>query len=557
MSAGREYFLLLLLQIKLRVRSGSAGKPRPLHTFAVGLAVVYMVVAVSFLEVFMLGPLFTAAKTLDDMALQAGGLTLANALFGYALFLVMAMCLVLGTVTLLSIVFFAKDTEVFAAFPLRQGNVFASKFTICYLAELGFSLFLLAPAAGTYAHYVGVPGSFWPRLAFAALLLPVLPLAFAALVALPLTAVFGRMRRRGLVGAAAGMLAVAALVAGQMWFSASLSRLFLGDALLELLNGNKGFITSSLGAFPPLLWLTRAVFDGGLGALGAAALYVAVTVAALLCALAVSRAGYYKAALAHAEAAKRRAAAAVFLPAAKRSVTKAVFVKEWKSLLRSPVFALNSLTGVVVFPVMIAVSAVGGSSYAVVFEQLAQYGVPEPMLWMTLSAVLGFVASINPAASTVFSREGRGLDQIRALPLTPAEQLRGRMLCFHSIGVGGVLLSFAAMLLMPLDKGIIALSAFTGLGISFAATEISAVPDCAAPKTRWSSDTEAMKQNFNSLLGMIYAFAMLPLLLGLGYTVTFFAPLELAACAVVLLSLAAARGARAWNVWLTAKMLDG
>jgi ABC-2 type transport system permease protein len=529
MSPVSEYWLLLRLHIKLRLRSGAAGKATPLRKLGIAFLVIYAAGAVVFMEVFMLLPIFRAAALFGE---------LPYALFDVLLLLAMLVCLVLGTITLLSVVFLAKDTETYAAMPLRQHSVFAAKFSLVYIAELGTVIFLLAPAAGVFGYVVSPGPLFWLRLVFLALLLPVLPLAFSSLLALPLMRLFGRVRGRGVVGLVAGLLFLAGVMAGQMWLSARMDALFAGDALERFLQGNASAIMGFRVVFAPWVFLPACAL-------------------ALALALRLSSAVYYKAALAVTEAPKASGSGRGAGKTRAGSVPAALFKKEWKSILRSSVYAMNSLAGAVVFPLMLIMPAFGGSSSAGIFGALRESGVTDMTLSLVFAAVLGFVGSVNPAASTAFSRDGRGLDQLRALPLTPAQHLAGRMLCFHTIGTGSVLLCAAVMLFLPVGTTPVLWAALMGAGAAIAAAEASIIPDVSRPKTRWNSEAEAMKQNANSLLGMVYGLFIVLLLAGAAFLLRLSGSLPVVSLGVFACALLIARLMRLISVRLAAGMLAG
>ena len=190
----RNYLAVIKLQLKNMFRRdrSSAKASRRWIIAAVALVILYGIVASSFIAmVAMMSSAFGA------YSLQSEFVTL-NLLCG------LMVVLVFGIVTVLTCLYFSRDTEFFLALPIKPSVVFAAKLTIVYLAELVACVLIMVPcliAAGIALHASAI---FYVLFPFAVLLTPAIPLFFAAIISVPVMYIVSFLRNRGGPPAAAG-----------------------------------------------------------------------------------------------------------------------------------------------------------------------------------------------------------------------------------------------------------------------------------------------------------------------------------------------------------------
>ena len=138
---------------------------------------------------------------------------------------------------------------------------------------------------------------------------------------------------------------------------------------------------------------------------GRPALYALLLLAAVIILLGIiifllGRRVYLKSALTLSEAPAKKARARKLSDAS--SPVKAIFKKEWKSILKTPVYAINSLSGALVLPIMLLVIWMGGSMDMQLL--LSQIGYDSSnfshmaLCAVILSAILFFAADSIPEA---------------------------------------------------------------------------------------------------------------------------------------------------------------
>ena len=140
-------------------------------------------------------------------------------------------------------------------------------------------------------------------------------------------------------------------------------------------------------------------------------------------------------------------------------------------------------------------------------------------LTLILTACLAFPCFVNVAASTAISREGGRLAISRMIPVPARTQLSAKLLTALAVNlismvsaaiVIGLILRDFALWLLP--------AAVLALAVSYATTALSLTVDAIHPRLHWVNETQAMKQNFNSVIAILLCL----LVMGLDVAIPFF-----------------------------------
>ncbi len=503
-----------------------------------GKAALYLIVALSLGSiVFMYGWLLHAM--LPGFQL----LGLEKVFLGAVLLIDMVMVFVMGLFYLIGLLFFSKDTEFLASLPIRPRVVFAAKFGQVLLGEIATSLVLLLPAFIIYGIADGGGVAFWLRAALVSLLAPCIPLAISGLLSLLLMRFNALWRRRDLLTVIGALLLVVLVFVGQMMLSSTIPDLMDPVKLLAFIQDSSRILQVAVSVFPPSGWAAEGLVQGG----GMLLLFSGISIAALTAVILTAGRIYYAGAMAQLEtSANRRSVKLEGKRVKQRGVMLSLFMREWRIVLRTPVYALNGLTMILMGPLMLLLPLfMQGASMGGEMEFLVNFvgGLIDPrIIVFVLAGVFAAISSINPAATTTLSREGKLFYLLRVIPVSPAKQILAKFL----FGASTMLLTALPMALTSAFVFHISLELVFGafaLGVvaSIAPLAISLLPDMLHPKLSWNSETEAIKQNANSLLGMLVGWLYL-CAVGYGCYHLLRTPLSMAASVVLVGGLALALG---------------
>ena len=442
----------------------------------------------------------------------------------------MIVVLLFCVVGVIGILFQSKDMEFLASLPLSGGTVFAAKFALVYFSELLVTLALVYPAIVIYGIVAEMGALFYVSALVVTLILPMIPLAVATLLSLVLMRFSGLSKHREKFVMIIGIALTLTLVIGQQVFSAqmNMSGGFNEQDIANLLEENSGLLDVVGRSFPPAMWAAKAA-AGGSGSLASWGLYVLSSLAALALTVFVGAKLFLSGALARLESSKRGKKAGLKRDSMRSgSAVFAIMKNEVRTVMRSSVFAMNSVIGVLLFPVMIAIMAVSmtmqigaAADMNTAIAMLGEFADSvNPTIIFGVALIAGvFVCLSNMTASTTFSREGKNFWLVKSLPVSYREQAYGRLLFGIIVNALTIILSVIALaVIVPAAAVTLSLAAVCAIAGSVCPIALGMIVDMRKPKLNWQSEAEAIKQNFNGFLGM---------LLSMGYAIVFCVPLML------------------------------
>jgi ABC-2 type transport system permease protein len=148
---------------------------------------------------------------------------------------------------------------------------------------------------------------------------------------------------------------------------------------------------------------------------------------------------------------------------------------------------------------------------------LLQSTVDGGIATLILAAIMLLMGIITAAATTTVSREGKAFYMARLLPMRPEDQITAKFMVGLSVtGLAALLIAPAAHLGLGVSWGQALFAMLLGLVVGAAPLALSMLPDTLRPKLSWNSETEAIKQNANGMLGMLIAMGYT---VGLGFAV--------------------------------------
>jgi ABC-2 type transport system permease protein len=101
----------------------------------------------------------------------------------------------------------------------------------------------------------------------------------------------------------------------------------------------------------------------------------------------------------------------------------------------------------------------------------------------------------------------------KVIPVSPAEQVRGKFLHSYAIALLGIFAAAVVVLaVFRLSVAVVLAAAALALAATFVLTAVGMIIDLARPLLTWTNPQKAIKQNFNVLLALFADFGVLFLL---------------------------------------------
>ncbi|HPD01380.1 MAG TPA: hypothetical protein PLA01_08535, partial [Acetivibrio sp.] len=366
------------------------------------------------------------------------------------------------------------------------------------------------------------------------LLVPVIPLAISSLLVIVLMRFVNIKKTKDVIVVVASFLSIAI----GMGVNFYVQRMINGgmDEYLDMSQIQNWVIEAVGSRFPPSLWVTYGLSKPGMEGWGYFLLFVLVSVALFTLLLWVGNRVFYKGILSGNERSGKKRRVSFENSMNKyikvTSPLTALFWKEWKLLLRTPVFMINGLAGVVVMPVMTLISILGQNQESIgKFIEVAREPRNDIYVSLVGFGLMVLASSLNIVSSTAVSREGHSIWISKMIPVSPRMQIISKLIHSMSISMMGslVIAGFMVALIRVSVLKVLFLIILSSLG-SMTILILDLIIDIFRPKLDWTNPHEAVKTNLNGLFGIIVSmgfmliltvFASAMVLLQLPQTVVF------------------------------------
>ncbi|MBE7056863.1 MAG: hypothetical protein E7388_05435 [Ruminococcaceae bacterium] len=396
-----------------------------------------------------------------------------------------------------------KSWEFEASLPVKSSYIFMSRLISLYATEIGFSAFIILPAIIVYAIFNGAGVMYWIYGILGIFIYPVIPVAIAVVIALLVTMLSAGFKKKELFTTIFSLIIMVVAIVGNMMLNSSGgSQTDIGADLVAMMSGRLETLNILSYILPVAGLLTNALTVPGLtGVLNfAGAVLVAMVVAVVL--YIIGDKLYFKTVSKTTAAGKSDNKK--YKSAGTKSVVKAFFVKEWRLILRSPVNLLNGLFNIVMGPIMLffvffKTSAEGGEEALVGF--LNNY---DGVFFAVTIGICLFMSALNLTWASTISREGPAFWIVKTAPVPVRDQMKGRFLAGYSMHLLCVvpMVIIMAVLIKP-DMIELLLAALIAAFAGFFMVASNMMIDIAKPKLIWKLEAEAIKQNVNSVIGML------------------------------------------------------
>jgi len=412
----------------------------------------------------------------------------------------------------LSSLYLGRDAAYLAALPLKPRTILSAKLTQVWLSETAIDAILLLPPCILYGVKTGAGIGFWLRLIPVWLLVAILPICIIAFLSSLLIRISALWKHREVLLTVGGIV----LLIGYMFLMMNIGGI-TGDAadngeMLQSFVTNYGSrIAAMTKFFPPAGWAANGLLGRDYPMF---ILWIVISLAAPVITVWLLGYSYRKLSMMQTEtpgsSKKKRTGKESFAHA---SQLKACISREFKSILRVPSYATNILP-VCFMPLLMVVMMsmimknTGGDSGKTIQTMLG--ALPPVLVMCILAAVMGYMSGMNPALSTAVTREGKGHDFLKALPVPSMTFIRAKFIVGYGLGMAGlVAAAIAVMIILPGQTLPTILALILCLLFCYCNSAMALCRDIRKPRLDWVTEQEAVKQNFGVLISMLISWGIL------------------------------------------------
>lgn len=480
---------------------------------------LFLVALIIFYAAILLKPVLDLYYTYALLDMELAYLAMGLMLFAFTV-------LMLVFPYILSKIYLSKDVETMLSLPLTAKEILLSKLVGLSLTSLIYALFLafpfiikygLAQGQGLLYYIYGFLGVFLVALGFISIL---------GLIVIVFMLWAGKLPRfRGAVQFIS-MIVAMVMSLGLNYYIQSQAIQSPGELMEKIALGSRGLLEAILPAFPNVRWLLLAMEESR--SLRGFAYFVLLLVASSLLAYLVA---WFAAPLMVKGVLSSKIVSNKKIKRPKSnhssSVAMHIFKKEFSDIIRTPLYAFNTLGGGIILPIAllmpvfaqtnISISEIRKFSSYLLFVPLSKLKLN--LLVLLIGILLGMVlGSMGNPLSSSFSREGKHIWLMKSLPISVKDQLLGRMLLglvFQIIIIAPLFALLVFLINPPID---LLISLFVGNCLSSVIVGLLGLTvDSIRPKLVWDNPQEAMKQNLNIMISMFSSWAFVGLIAFIVY----------------------------------------
>ncbi len=424
------------------------------------------------------------------------------------------LILLFGLYYVISAFYFSRDLEMLIPLPLRPYEVMVSKFAVITINEYLTVAAIVLPVVITFGLMARGGVGYWVNAVLVYLALPVIPLAIVSVLVVAMMRFINVSRKKDILILVGSIILIVASLALQVGLGRSRGPQARPEAVAEFFTSPDSLLNRVGSKFPPSVWATKAV-AGGFSAEGLTnlALLLGTSLALFAAMMVLAEKLFYRGLVGLGETTgkKRRLTRDEMSRrvSSGRRAAAAVFGREWKIMNRTPIFLLNGVLVVILFPaifvLMATINSGGGGGHGDTMVLMRVMTSANPLVVILAAALfMTLCGSLNGTSSSTFSREGAQFWISRVIPVAPREQAAAKFLHSYLVAMLGVVTATAAGAFMLHIKAVhLAAAAGLALVAGLLLTAVGMIIDLARPLLDWTNPQKAIKQNLNVLLAML------------------------------------------------------
>ncbi len=415
-----------------------------------------------------------------------------------------AIVLLFGIFSLVSMLFLSKDTDFYSMLPVKSVSVFIAKLLFVYICETAITVLVGLPAIITFGITAKITLWYFYVISIATVaIVPAMPLALAAIFAVPVMFIAAKLRNRTVVPLIFYCLMFVAFFGLYFYFIFSVESLTTGMVSIEKIEKLKETIELIGLVFFPYTVLSASALGMSLYGIPIAVeilIFLACSAAFVAILIALGKLMYSQSVKANNQTDNSKAKKGSFKS---RGSLRALIMREYKLALRSTQVIVQCFIGYIL---VILFAAIYGY---LMFDQVTtdNSSIDSMLFLISISIISAMMSATTVAPMTSISREGKAVESLKILPITPKRMVAAKYLSWlvfalpsalcvgivinaFSFEVGRFFLSLAAIMLLT--------AAFTLFGVLW---------DLQSPKLKWTDPMQAIKHNTHQLFGMLMEMA--------------------------------------------------
>ena len=428
---------------------------------------------------------------------------------GLILLVVTAFCVIQTIFSSINVFYFTKDNEYILPLPLKPYEIILARTNVLIITEYIVTVLIGFIPLLVYGVLTSVSMSYYLLMFVALVLVPILPILLVSIIVMIIMSFAKITKNKNKFQLIATILVLSIVIA----LSLSTTKLqddITNEQLAHMLVEANGMVDLLKGYFPTLDYaISSLTSDSIVVALIELLKVLVFTISGVIVYVFIAQKIYFKGLVGNlfSSSSKKKNIKINTKKYNNSKLYKSYISKEFKCLIRNPVFFMQCLLPAILIPLLMIVMVIlqmKNSITSQMSEQLNSFNGNTFIVACVILGVIQFFSMFIYIAITAISRDGKNAIFMKYIPVSLYKQYIYK--CIPNIVMGSItsIISIVvANIILKLDMLMIVLVFIAAIIMNVAESIILIIIDLKRPKLEWDSEYAVVKQNFNLIFPMI------------------------------------------------------
>ena len=440
---------------------------------------------------------------------------------GLILLAIAGFVLIQSIFSAINILYYSKDNEYILPLPIKPSEIVASKTNVLLITEYFVIAIIGLIPLSIYGILTSASGAYYIAMAIVLLTFPIIPVLISSLLVLIVMSFskFAKNKNRFQLIATLFIMAIVFVLS----FATS-NQQTTPEELIEMVTKANGLVETIRGAFPTLgMAIESLVNDNLQNQILNLLLLVTTTGIIYILYIILGQKLYLKGAVGNLSSGKKTKKKIDERKLFKKSTLFGTYVgKEFKTLLRNPVFFMQCVLPAIIFPILI----IGLTFIGMQGEQNGELTSISNIIQNKTSIYLGigilcavqFFLMFIYVSATAISRDGENAVFMKYIPVPFIKQID------YKVFPNAVMTTFMSIITIIMVEYLLKIPIIYLLLIAIASiimgvfhSYISIIIDLKKPKLEWNSEYAVVKQNMNLIWPVVLGLLNITIIVILAY----------------------------------------
>ncbi len=441
---------------------------------------------------------------------------------GMILFMIFGLAIFQSIFSSINILYFTKDTEYLLPLPLKPYQIIFARTNVMLIAEYVLIFLVGLIPLAMYGVLTGAGVFFYIKMVLAVILVPILPVLLINIIVMAIMSFARLTKNRNRFQLIASLL-VLAIIVGLSISMSGMKEDISNEEMAQMVVQANGMIELIKGYFPTLDFLIETLVTNEIGiAIIGFLKTILITILAFAIYMFIAQKIYFKGLVGN-----------LFGGGYKKSnkqinqkeysdskLYKSYVGKEFKNLLRNPVFLMQCLLPAILIPILMVGIVYAGinsedNGMAELTKMLGQMQTNSFMIACVILGIIQFFTMFIYISITAISRDGENAVFMKYIPVPLYNQYIYKIIPNIIMNIVTIIITLGMaqyILHLPIITLITLLIVATIMGVL--QSILMLIIDLKRPKLNWDSEYAVAKQNLNLIFPMILSMANIMVLVG-------------------------------------------